>query len=193
MINWIVIVFFLCSTSLSAKKIDVFLMSASKSTSYKVKYDPAYFKIKYLMGDVPIDRGVCTDVIIRSYRSIGIDLQEFVHVDMSKNFKLYPRLWNNSKTDTNIDHRRVPNLIVFFRRFGKELVVSENPKDYKAGDIVTWNLRENGDLPHIGIVSDKINTKTNRPYIIHNIGSGPEFEDMLFDYQVTGHFRYGLD
>ena len=144
------------------------------------------------MGDVPAEYGVCTDVIIRAYRKIGIDLQQLVHEDMRNHFSLYPakRNWGQHKTDTNIDHRRVPNLQTFFTRHGKKLATSKKQEDYQAGDLVTWILP--GNLPHIGIVSDQRSADNMRPLIIHNIGAGPQQEDMLFDYPITGHYRYAL-
>jgi len=159
-------------------------------TKYDVTYDPAYFSIDYPNGDVPSDRGVCSDVVIRSYRELGIDLQKLVHEDMKKSFNKYPQIWGLSSPDKNIDHRRVPNLRTFFKRHGTELIISENPLDYKSGDLVTWNLRNKGSLPHIGIVTNKLNDENNTPLIVHNIGSGPKLEDMLFDYKITGHYRY---
>ncbi len=162
---------------------------AEKRTKLNIIYNPAYFRIKYPMGDIPEKYGVCTDVIIRSYRAMGIDLQQKIHIDMKRNFSLYPKLWKLSKPDSNIDHRRVPNLMVFFKRFGISLPINKNPKLYLPGDIVTWNLE--GAITHIGIVSDKISKKTGNPLIVHNIGGGPVLQDMLFDYKITGHFRYG--
>lgn len=164
--------------------------AALKRTHQNVRYDGRYIKIPYPNGDVPKDIGVCTDVIIRSYRALGIDLQQLVHEDMAKHFNQYPskRIWGLDKPDSNIDHRRVPNLQVFFSRFGQELAISNDPSSYKAGDLVTWLLP--GNLPHIGIISDKVNAKTGLPLIVHNIGMGPKLEDMLFDYKITGHYRY---
>ena len=160
--------------------------SAIKQTESLVIYDPTYFQIDYPNGDVPKDKGVCTDVIIRAYRSVGIDLQKEVHEDMVSNFSIYPSIWGLTRTDTNIDHRRVPNLQTFFSRFGKELTISNNPEDYSPGDIVTWNVREN--TPHIGLVTNRYNGKT--PLIIHNIGAGPKLENMLFNFEITGHYQY---
>jgi len=164
--------------------------AAVNRTKHNITYDPSYFPISYPNGDVPSDKGVCTDVVIRSYRAIGIDLQKLVHEDMNNNFSKYPKDWGLKRTDKNIDHRRVPNLRVFFTRNGQKLKISDNPSDYKAGDLVTWSVRENGSLPHIGIVTDKINSENNHPLIVHNIGNGPKLEDMLFDYRITGHYRY---
>lgn len=167
-----------------------FVKSAIERTKFDIHYDGSYYSIDYPNGDVPQNIGVCTDVIIRSYRKIGSDLQRLVHEDMSTYFGEYPskRLWGLSRPDKNIDHRRVPNLQVFFSRHGEVLVVSNSPEDYKPGDLVTWLLA--GNLPHIGIVTDKISTATNNPLIIHNIGNGPVMEDMLFKYKIIGHYKY---
>ena len=154
-------------------------------------YDPAYFAISYPNGDVPNDRGVCTDVIIRAYRQLGIDLQVLVHEDMAKNFSSYPRIWGLRATDRNIDHRRVPNLQQFFDRQNAEVPITTSGKDYLAGDLVTWMLP--GDLPHIGIVSDRRVTGSDRPLVLHNIGSGTAEDDILFTYRVTGHYRFFPD
>lgn len=155
-----------------------------------VDYDPAYFSIEYPNGDVPKNKGVCTDVIIRSYRKLNIDLQKEVHEDMMKHFSEYPNLkkWGMTKTDTNIDHRRVPNLEIFFERKGEKLPVTQNPKDYKTGEIVTWLI--NDKLPHIGIVTNKKSLDGKRNLIVHNVGGGQVLEDCLFDYKIVGHFRY---
>jgi uncharacterized protein YijF (DUF1287 family) len=134
--------------------------AAVSLTSCNVKYDPKYFTISYPNGDVPADRGVCTDVVIRCYRKLGIDLQKNIHEDMVKNFSLYPKKWELKSTDKNIDHRRVPNLMTFFERKGKLLSISENGNDYKPGDIVCWNL--GGSITHIGVVVDKKNPETEK-------------------------------
>jgi uncharacterized protein YijF (DUF1287 family) len=162
--------------------------SALSLTKQRVQYDPAYFVIEYPNGDVPADKGVCTDVIIRAYRKMGIDLQKEVHEDMSANFNLYPNLWGLEKPDKNIDHRRVPNLMVFFSRFGTEKPISDNPEDYLPGDIVTWDL--GGGITHIGIVSNNKSVDNQRPLIIHNIGYGQVMEDCLFAFTITGHYSY---
>lgn len=164
--------------------------AALKQTETEVTYDGSYFKIPYPGGDVPAHLGVCTDVIIRAYRALGIDLQKQVHEDMKSHLSLYPKLWGLKSTDTNIDHRRVPNLQVFFTRHGQSLPVTDNPDDYKTGDLVTWNLKTVGTLPHIGIVTDKRSADGVRPLIVHNIGAGTVLEDMLFSYTITGHYRY---
>lgn len=164
--------------------------AANERTKQSVRYDGAYFSINYPNGDVPSDIGVCTDVVIRAYRVLGTDFQQLVHEDIKKNFSKYPssRIWGLKKPDKNIDHRRVPNLQTFFRRHGINLPVTKNSSDYKSGDIVSWMLP--GNLPHIGIVIDKISSESGNPLIVHNIGRGPEAEDMLFNYEITGHYRY---
>ena len=162
--------------------------AALERTQHQVTYDGSYRSIPYPMGDVPDHVGVCTDVVIRSYRALGIDFQELVHEDMKDHFSAYPTHWGLSKPDSNIDHRRVPNLQTFFSRHGQVLPVTSNGTDYRAGDLVTWTVA--GRLPHIGLVTDNIVPGTDRPMIVHNIGEGPKLEDMLFDYPITGHYRY---
>ena len=164
--------------------------AAQERTQYSVKYDGSYIAIKYPMGDVPLDQGVCTDLLVRAYRSLGIDLQQLVHEDMHKNFSKYPNIWGLSSPDSNIDHRRVPNLQTFFKRHGKELEISLDAQKYSAGDLVTWMLP--GNLPHIGIVSNQFVSNSNRLKIIHNIGRGPVEDDILFKYEITGHYQYPL-
>ncbi|ACV25528.1 DUF1287 domain-containing protein [Kangiella koreensis] len=164
--------------------------AAIDRTELEITYDGRYIAIDYPNGDVPAEIGVCTDVVIRSYRELGIDLQQLVHEDMRDNFELYPskRIWGLTSTDRNIDHRRVPNLQTFFKRQGESLSISENPEHYQPGDIVSWMLP--GNLPHIGIVTNQKNPDNGNPLIVHNIGAGPKLEDMLFDYDITGHYRY---
>src|SRR5262249_20763009 len=154
---------------------------AIERTHHTVRYDPAYVKIAYPNGDVPADTGVCTDEIIRSYRAVGVDLQKEVHEDMAANFAAYPRKWRWQLwgTDTNIDHRRVPNLMVFFSRKGEVLTTSTRAEDYSPGDLVTWDL--GGNVPHIGIVVDAKSPQSGRYMIVHNIGQGPKMEDVLFN------------
>ncbi|RED52095.1 DUF1287 domain-containing protein [Aestuariispira insulae] len=177
-----------------AKADDAFPAALAKAamdrTDHRVIYDGSYRKIAYPNGDVPDYLGVCSDVVVRSYRALGIDLQERVHEDMSRHFSAYPNFWGLKRPDANIDHRRVPNLRVFFERHGQALTPSRHASDYRPGDIVTWNLRDRGNLPHIGIVSDQ-HAENGTPLIIHNIGFGPMLENMLFDYRITGHYRYG--
>lgn len=158
-------------------------------TRNRVIYDPSYFRISYPAGDVPADRGVCTDVVIRAYRKLNIDLQKEVHEDMKANFRNYPANWGLSRPDPNIDHRRVPNLMVFFSRKGIELDISRSETDYQPGDIVTWDLGRGQS--HIGIVINRKSPEGNRFLIVHNIGNGQEICDCLFKYRITGHYRYG--
>ena len=192
MLRLLILTFFLISAFSNLKAqadFDKKLSSAAiELCKDEVRYDPTYYTIKYPNGDVPKGSGVCTDVIIRAYRKLGIDLQKEVHEDMKANFELYPKNWGLKHTDKNIDHRRVPNLMVYFKRFGKEKPITTNPKDYKAGDIVCWNL--GGGITHIGIVTDKKSRDGKRNMIVHNIGNGQLMEDMLFDYKIIGHYSY---
>jgi uncharacterized protein YijF (DUF1287 family) len=170
-------------------EIDV-VEAALERTNHNVRYDGRYLSIPYPNGDVPENIGVCTDVIVRTYRAIGTDLQQLVHEDMVANFEAYPskRIWGLSRTDKNIDHRRVPNLQAFLSRHGEVLAVSNDASDYKAGNIVTWMLP--GNLPHIGLITNKISALTGNPMMVHNIGAGPKLDDVLFSYSITGHYRY---
>ncbi|HRN36187.1 MAG TPA: DUF1287 domain-containing protein [Flavobacteriales bacterium] len=158
-------------------------------TKQNVRYDPAYFRLDYPNGDVPADRGVCTDVVIRAYRKLGIDLQQEVHEDMRARFAEYPKQWGLTKPDRNIDHRRVPNLMAFFSKYGTVEPNSTEARDYAPGDIVCWNL--GGGVTHIGIVSGKRSLDGKRNLIVHNIGAGQVLEDCLFDFKIIGHYRYG--
>ncbi len=162
--------------------------AANELTAQKVIYDPTYFKISYPNGDVPSDKGVCTDVVIRAYRKLGIDLQKEVHEDMQANFRKYPKNWGLSHPDKNIDHRRVPNLMVFFTRHGQVKAITNNPDDYFPGEIVCWNL--GGGITHIGLVINKKSDDKKRYLIVHNIGGGQVLADCLFEYKIIGHFRY---
>lgn len=176
-----------------ALQADAFLsrlaQAAEQRTQQTVRYDGRYFAIPYPNGDVPADVGVCTDLVIRSYRALGFDLQQAVHEDMRQQFEQYPsrRIWGLTRPDPNIDHRRVPNLQVYFQRHGQVLPVSQRTQDYQPGDLVTWMLP--GNLPHIGIVSSRGNGAGGYR-VAHNIGRGPVLEDMLFRYPVTGHYRF---
>jgi uncharacterized protein YijF (DUF1287 family) len=161
--------------------------AAIERTNHEVRYDGSYRRIGYPGGDVPLDVGVCTDLVVRAYRAVGVDLQKLVHEDMSSAFSAYPALWGLSRPDPNIDHRRVPNLQTFLKRRGAELPISSNAGDYLLGDLVTWMLP--GNLPHIGIVSG-IRSASGHPMVVHNIGRGPEIEDALFKFEITGHYRY---
>ena len=162
--------------------------SAISLTNQKVVYDPKYYVIKYPNGDVLADRGVCTDVIIRAYRKLGIDLQKEIHEDMKGNFSSYPKNWGLKTTDKNIDHRRVPNLMKFFERHNAKLSISDHADDYKPGDVVCWNL--GGAITHIGIVVDKKSNDSKRNLIVHNIGGGQVLADCLFEYKIIGYYRY---
>ena len=161
---------------------------AVQLTFDRVKYDPSYFVITYPNGDIPADKGVCTDVIIRAYRKVGIDLQQEIHEDMVENFRVYPKDWGLKKPDKNIDHRRVPNLRTFFTRHGASFSPTPNPDDYKPGDIVTWDLGKG--ISHIGIVIKRRSEDNKRNLIVHNIGNGQEISDCLFTYRITGHYQY---
>lgn len=164
--------------------------AALEETKTRVTYDPSYFALAYPGGDPPADRGVCTDVVIRAYRKLGVDLQVKVHEDMRAAFASYPPLWGRRRPDANIDHRRVPNLLVFFLRHGQTLPISQRPADYRAGDVVAWDL--GGGVTHVGLVVDKTGSDGARPLIVHNIGAGVALEDRLFEWRVIGHFRYVL-
>ena len=166
------------------------MAAAIDRTHHYVRYEPAYVRIPYPNGDVPADTGVCTDEIIRIYRAVGIDLQKEVHEDMQADFWDYPNYlrWQLFHTDTNIDHRRVPNLMVFFSRKGEKLALTTNAADYAPGDLVTYDL--GGHVPHIGMVVDRKFAQSGRYMIVHNIGAGPKMEDVLFNWKIIGHYRY---
>ncbi len=176
-------------SEIASKEIRKMLESAVEQTSVTKSYDPNYTVIAYPNGDVPVEKGVCTDVVIRAFRRAGVDLQREVHEDMRANFSMYPRKWSLKSPDTNIDHRRVPNLQTFFIRKGKSLPTTEKPEDYKPGDVVSWDLNGKG-MTHIGMVSNIYNESTKRFLIIHNIGAGTKAEDVVFDWKITGHYRY---
>jgi hypothetical protein len=162
--------------------------AALAQTRQHVEYDASYRRIAYPGGDVPRGTGVCSDVVIRAYRAVGIDLQQRVHEHMARALADYPQLWGLARPDANIDHRRVPNLQRYLARRGAARPVSAEPGDYRAGDLVTWRLP--GDLPHIGLVTYRRSADGARPLVVHNIGRGPELEDMLFRFPLTGHYRY---
>ena len=162
--------------------------AAISLTKDQVTYDPSYFTLDYPNGDVPSNKGVCCDVVIRAYRKLGIDLQKEVHEDMSANFAVYPHKWGLKSTDKNIDHRRVPNLMKFFERKKANLPITDNPNDYHYGDVVCWDLGHG--LTHIGLVVDRTAEPTNRNLIVHNIGGGQVLEDCLFRFKIIGHYRY---
>jgi uncharacterized protein YijF (DUF1287 family) len=163
------------------------VVAAVERTHHTVRYNPAYVRIPYPDGDVPAGTGVCTDEIIRVYRAVGIDLQRDVHEDMVKNLSAYPNKWHGTRPDSNIDHRRVPNLMVFFARKGESLPLTTRPQDYHPGDLVTYDL--GGGVPHIAIVVDRRGWG-GRYMIVHNIGQGPKMDDALFNWKITGHYRY---
>lgn len=160
--------------------------AAIERTHHSVRYVSDYVSIPYPGGDVPPSTGVCTDEVIRSYRVVGIDLQQEVHEDMARHFDLYPHKWQR-RPDANIDHRRVPNLMVFFSRKGEKLPMTTRAEDYSPGDIVAWDL--GGGITHIGVVVDRRGA-SGRYMVVHNIGRGPQMEDVLFDWKVIGHYRY---
>jgi len=164
--------------------------AAIERTRSIVRYDPKYVRISYPGGDVPAGTGVCSDEVIRAYRVMGIDLQKEVHEDIAANFSVYPnqRRWMLAHSDSNIDHRRVPNLMVFFSRKGTSLPISTRAEDYAPGELVTWDL--GGGVPHIGIVVDRRSAQGERYMMVHNIGAGPKMEDVLFSWKITGHYRY---
>ncbi len=162
-------------------------VDAKKQIGVTLSYDPTYRKLEFPRGDVPQETGVCTDVIVRAYRLQNIDLQQLINADMRSNWSSYPKIWGLSSTDKNIDHRRVPNLEAYFERHGQQLSTTDK-NSFRAGDIVTWRL-PNSNLPHIGIVSDKMSAD-GTPLIVHNIGQGTKEEDILFSYPIHKHFRY---
>ncbi len=164
--------------------------AAVEQTRHTVRYDPSYVGIPYPGGDVPADTGVCTDVVIRAYRVVGVDLQKEVHEDMKRNFSAYPHEGPHPprRPDANIDHRRVPNLMFFFSRRGETLKISSRPEDYAPGDLVAWDL--GGNVTHIGIVVEQKTPSSGRYRVVHNIGQGPKLEDVLFDWKIIGHYRY---
>lgn len=170
----------------SASPLQKMIDGAKAQVGKTLWYDSGYRRIAYPGGDVPIERGVCTDVVIRAFRAAGLDLQVLVHEDMKRNFRAYPRNWGLRAPDTNIDHRRVPNLATYFKRRGRAVPVTRRGADYKPGDLVTWRL--SSGVPHIGVVSDV--RRGDRYLMVHNIGSGAQIEDVLFAYEVTGHFRW---
>jgi uncharacterized protein len=161
---------------------------AIEQTTQTTGYDASYVKLNYPNGDVPPNTGVCADVVVRAFRKAAIDLQKELHEDMKKNFAKYPQKWGARKPDTNIDHRRVPNLMTWFDRQGKTQPISKEAKDYLPGDVVAWDL-DNG-LPHIGMVSKIKVEGTERYAVVHNIGLGARIEDVLFTWKIIGHYRY---
>lgn len=182
---------FLFIASLVSAQINFFSNLADSAltlTKQKVIYNPTYYVIPYPNGDIPKGYGVCTDVVIRAYRKLGIDLQKEIHEDMKIHFSKYPKKWGLTQPDKNIDHRRVPNMMTFFTRKGEDLAITDNPTDYKPGDIVCWDL--GGGITHIGIVVNVKSSNSKRFLIIHNIGAGQVLADCLFEYKIIGHYRY---
>jgi uncharacterized protein YijF (DUF1287 family) len=185
--NLIVVILLVLGTSIISQDNGIKLSNAAieRSTHY-VTYDGSYVRLAYPGGDVPLDKGVCTDVVIRSYRNaLGIDLQKLIHEDMLSNFSKYPQRWRLTKADKNIDHRRTQNQECFFKRHGAEVAITDNPDDYLPGDLVYWGDIASG---HVGIVTHK--KRNGVPLIVHNIGGGPQLEDFLFASRITGHYRY---
>jgi uncharacterized protein YijF (DUF1287 family) len=164
--------------------IDAAIDQVGKTTSY----DPSYQKLDYPNGDVPIETGVCSDVIVRAFRKGSLDLQKEVHEDMKSNFSTYPSKWGLSGTDRNIDHRRVPNLQTYFTRKGKQVATTGPADTFLPGDIVTWDL--GGGVDHVGMVVNVWYKPSQRYLIVHNIGGGTRMEDVLFAWKITGHYRY---
>src|ERR1051325_2468127 len=162
--------------------------SARAQTRVTTSYDPSYVGITFPGGDVPARTGACADVVVRAFRAAGIDLQRDVHMDMLRAFSAYPHRWGLRRPDPNIDHRRVPNLMVYFRRAGKAVAVTTQPRDYWSGDVGAWDL--GGGVMHSGLVSDAADSATGRHWVVHNIGAGARLEDVLFRWRVIGHYRY---
>jgi uncharacterized protein len=174
-------------TQVASPQMKRLLEAAVEQTKVTHSYDPAYVAIAYPSGDVPRESGVCTDVVIRAFRAIGVDLQQAVHEDMKRNFAAYPQDWGLSSTDTNIDHRRVPNLMTYFERQGKAIAITKRKEDYLPSDVVTWNLGEGQE--HIGIVTQFKSARTGQFLIVHNIGAGARLEDILLNWPIIGHYR----
>ncbi|MGL6209548.1 MAG: DUF1287 domain-containing protein [Paracoccaceae bacterium] len=185
MLRWFLLTLTL-ATPATAQDTTSLITAARTQVGVTVIYDPAYVSLAFPGGDVPAERGVCTDVVIRALRDAwGIDLQLAVNRDMKAAFTAYPPLWGLKTTDRNIDHRRVPNLQTLFTRIGAALPAPSGPAAFAPGDIVTFLLP--GNLPHIGILSEKPG-KTG-PMVLHNIGAGAAEDDILFTYEITGHYR----
>ncbi|MHB1001316.1 MAG: DUF1287 domain-containing protein [Armatimonadota bacterium] len=174
--------------SIDSPEINALIDSAMEQTRVTTSYDPSYISIPYPGGDVPSHTGVCSDVIIRSFRKAGVDLQVKVHEDMKSNFAAYPRKWGLTRTDPSIDHRRVPNLMTFFERKGKAVPITRNPADYRPGDVVSWDF--GSGKTHIGLVSNRRDTEKGNFLIVHNVGMGTQIQDCLFNWPIIGHYRY---
>jgi uncharacterized protein YijF (DUF1287 family) len=172
----------------ASPQLTAFLTSAAEQTKVTTGYDPSYVALKYPGGDVPPETGVCSDVLVRAFRKAGIDLQKEIHEDMTSAWAVYPHQWGAARPDSNIDHRRVPNLMTFFERRRKALPGTTNRGDYLPGDIVAWDL--GGGVEHIGIVSNQISEPERHFLIIHNIGAGTRAEDVLFNWKIIGHYRF---
>jgi len=186
--NLFLIILVFSSCLVSAQQQNPLVVAALSIVNTEIIYDPSYFSIAYPNGDIPAAKGVCTDVVIRAYRKLGIDLQKEVHLDMKANFNAYPKNWGLQTTDKNIDHRRVPNLMTFLKRKGAQKPITNQPSDYLPGDIVCWNL--GGTITHIGIVVNKKSLDNERYLVVHNIGNGQVLADCLFDFKIIGHYRY---
>ena len=178
---------FAATTAHAAAWADELVRAARAQIGVTRIYDGSYQKIAFPDGDVPRVRGVCTDVVIRAYRQLGVDLQVLVHEDMKRAWAAYPKTWGLRQADPNIDHRRVPNLATFLKRHGQALPVGSDPASFRPGDIVTWQLASG--VPHIGIV-DAARSPRGTPLVVHNVGDGTQLEDKLFEYRLTGHYRY---
>lgn len=175
-------------TAVNSPVLNRVVTDAIEQTERTVQYDPSYVKLDYPGGDLPLERGVCADVIVRAFRKGGVDLQKNIHEDMQADFNAYPHRWGLAKPDSNIDHRRVLNLMAYFERQGKALSLPSDPKDYAPGDVVAWDIGD--DHPHIGIVSNVLAEMPGRYYVVHNIGAGAKMEDVLFAWRIIGHYRY---
>jgi uncharacterized protein YijF (DUF1287 family) len=173
------------TVSISSHVVRQLVAAAIEQTNYTFSYDPSYTKINYPGGDVPLERGVCSDVIIRAFRKNGVDLQKEFHEDMARNFSAYPQRWGLKGPDSNIDHRRVPNLMTYFERKGKALPIDG---EYLPGDIVAWQL--DGGATHIGMMTNLLSDTDSGFLIVHNIGSGVRLDDALFAWRIIGHYRY---
>jgi uncharacterized protein len=191
-VSFAIIFLFLCPLAnpdtAAVDSVGAIIRNALWQTTVTVDYDPSYVKLAYPNGDVPLSTGVCTDVVVRAFRAVGIDLQKVIHEDMVKHFADYPKDWGLKRPDANIDHRRVQNIATYLARHGKQLPVSDSGKNYKPGDIVTWMLV--CGIEHIGIVSNVLVEDGDRYCMVHNIGGGAQLEDVLFKYQIIGHYRY---
>jgi hypothetical protein len=165
-----------------------FVEAAIEQSKVTTGYDPSYVGIAYPNGDVSSDTGVCSDVVVRAFRKVGIDLQKEVHEDMTRAWAAYPRKWGARGTDTNIDHRRVLNLTTWFDRQGKSLAITNERPDYLPGDVVAWQLSDG--VEHIGILTNLSSDADKHYLIVHNIGSGARVEDVLLSWKIIGHYRY---